>query len=87
MGDRVLDVALNNDIPGIVGACGGELACTTCHAYVDPAYFGKLEAPGEIEREMLGCAMDPRDDSRLICQIRLSEALDGMILRLPGMQV
>ena len=86
-GNRVLDVALNNDIPGIVGDCGGELACATCHAYVDKAFFDKLDKPGEVEIEMLECAMEPRENSRLTCQITLSEDLDGLVLHLPAIQI
>lgn len=86
-GERVLDTARNNGITGIVGDCSGELACATCHAYVDPAFLTKLNPAGEIERELLECALDPQENSRLTCQIVVAPELDGMILRLPAKQV
>ncbi len=85
--DRALDAARNNGIIGIIGECGGELACATCHVWVDPAFADKLPPPGDVEQELLECAFDRKDISRLSCQIRLSEALDGLILHLPPRQI
>lgn len=85
--DRALDVARNNGIAGIVGECGGELACATCHVWVDAAFVDKLPPPGEVEQELLECVFDQKESSRLSCQIRLSDDLDGLILYLPPRQV
>lgn len=85
--DRAFDAARNNGISGIIGECGGELACATCHVWVDPAFVDKLPPPGDVEQELLECVFDQKDNSRLSCQIRLSEALDGLVLHLPPRQV
>ncbi len=85
--DRAFDAARNNGIIGIIGECGGELACATCHVWVDPAFADKLPPPGDVEQELLECVFDRKDISRLSCQIRLSEALDGLILHLPPRQI
>ena len=79
--------AVANDIPGIIADCGGELACATCHVYIDEKWLAATGAVSEEEREMLECAMEPRDNSRLSCQVDLTEALDGMIVRLPDAQL
>jgi len=65
--------------------CGGCLACGTCHVYIDPAWAARLPPPGEDELGMLEMALDPRETSRLSCQIVLDEALDGLaVILAPG---
>jgi 2Fe-2S ferredoxin len=86
-GLTAMDAATQNGVAGIDGDCGGAAACGTCHVYVDPAWLGKtgLAAPG-IESDMLGLADNAAENSRLACQIRLSAALDGLVLRMPANQ-
>lgn len=88
LGLSVMEIALKNDIREIEGACGGSLACATCHVYVSPEWWGKCLPPaGERsadEEDMLDLAFDLRPSSRLSCQIVMSEALDGLVVALPG---
>lgn len=86
-GLSLMRAALDNGIAGMMGDCGGELSCATCHAYLDPAYLEKAGSPGEEEREMLECAAaEVRATSRLACQVTLTEALDGMTVVMPEKQ-
>lgn len=88
VGDTVMQTAVNNGVDGIVAECGGSASCATCHVYVDPAFVPLLEEPGEIESEMLDFAASPRrPNSRLGCQIVLTERLDGLVVTLPERQV
>jgi 2Fe-2S ferredoxin len=86
----ILKQELNN-IEEIEGACGGAMACATCHVYVHPDWWGKvLPSDGEVtheEHDMLDLAFDVRDKSRLSCQIVMREDLDGLIVALPGADV
>ena len=82
MGDTLLQIAWDNHID-IEGACGGVMACSTCHVIVDPAWFEKLPDPGEEEDQMLDLAWGLQPTSRLGCQIVLSDALDGLVVSLP----
>jgi len=87
-GLSLMEVAIQNNIEGIEGTCGGGLACATCHAYVHPDFKDKtMPEDGEIsedEEDMLDLAFDIRDSSRLCCQIIVSDDLDGITLGLPG---
>ena len=83
LGLSVLEVAHKNDVD-IEGACEGSLACSTCHVIVDPAWFSKLVQPTEDEEDMLDLAFGLEATSRLGCQIVITEALDGLVLRLPA---
>lgn len=87
-GENVMRGALYNDITGILGECGGGLACATCHCYVDAAWADEAGTPtSQEERDMLESAAAPRQPtSRLSCQIEMSEALDGLIVHLPETQ-
>lgn len=82
LGLSVMEIAQRNDID-IEGACGGSLACSTCHVIVDPAWFGKLDEPTEEEEDMLDLAFALTRTSRLCCQIIMSEELDGLVVTLP----
>lgn len=86
VGQSLMEAANENMIDGIIGECGGVCSCATCHVYVDEAWLGKLPPVGDMEESMLDMANDPQDNSRLSCQIEMSEALDGIILRLPASQ-
>jgi 2Fe-2S ferredoxin len=83
VGRSVMQGAVENGIPGIDADCGGACACATCHVYVDPAWTGKVGARGEREEEMLGFAAETQANSRLACQIPVTAALDGLVVRMP----
>ena len=85
-GASVMDGAVDNGIDGIIAQCGGACICATCHCYVDPAWFERLPPPGPTESEMLGFVLEPRETSRLACQIRLTAALDGLLVELLARQ-
>ncbi|MFV3126816.1 2Fe-2S iron-sulfur cluster-binding protein [Niveispirillum sp. KHB5.9] len=78
--------AMADGLDGILGDCGGAMACATCHVYVDPAWVAALPPPTDTELAMLEMAIDPRAESRLACQIRIQPALDGLVLGLPARQ-
>ena len=82
VGLSLLEVAHQNDID-LEGACEGSLACSTCHVIVDPVWFDRLEPIGEDEEDMLDLAFGLEKTSRLGCQIIVTEALDGLTVRLP----
>lgn len=82
-GLSVLEAARANDIP-IEGACEGSLACSTCHVIVDEEFFDLLPTPSEEEEDMLDLAFGLTSTSRLGCQIRMSNDLDGLVVRLPS---
>ena len=82
-GLSVLEIAHRHGID-IEGACEGSLACSTCHVIVDPAWFAKLASPTEDEEDMLDLAFGLEKTSRLGCQIVITEALDGLVVRLPA---
>ena len=83
LGLSVLEIAHKHGLD-IEGACEGSMACSTCHVIVDPAWYGKLKAPSEEEEDMLDLAFGLTKTSRLGCQIVMSEALDGLTVRLPA---
>ena len=85
-GMTVMEAALRNNIPGIDADCGGACACATCHVYVDPAWTDKIEPKEEIEATMIEFAIDPEPTSRLSCQIKVTQAVDGLVVRLPKSQ-
>ncbi|WP_404402461.1 2Fe-2S iron-sulfur cluster binding domain-containing protein [Idiomarina seosinensis] len=85
-GTNVMEAAVDNFIDGIVGECGGVLSCATCHCYVDEKWQAKLDPPSEQEEDMLDMAVEPKDNSRLSCQIELTDELDGLVVHLPKTQ-
>ncbi len=85
-GISLMEAALQNMVAGIDGDCGGCCACATCHVYVDPEWIDRLPAREDMETEMLELAEDVRPNSRLSCQIKMSAALDGLVVRLPESQ-
>lgn len=85
-GKSVMQVAVENMVPGIVGDCGGCCSCATCHGYVDPAWTDRLPAPSADETMMLDGALSVQPNSRLTCQITLRPELDGLVIRLPESQ-
>ncbi len=86
-GDSVMEGAIQNNIDGILAECGGALMCATCHVYVEQAHLGRLHPIQEDEEEMLGTtAAERKPNSRLSCQLKVTPALDGLIVRLPPKQ-
>jgi 2Fe-2S ferredoxin len=82
-GISVMQGAVSNNIPGIDGDCGGECACGTCHVYVDAPWRDRLDPICETEASMLSFADAAQPNSRLCCQIKVSTALDGLVVGLP----
>ena len=82
-GLSVMEGAIRNNVPGIDADCGGACACATCHVYVDEAWREKTGTPSAMEESMLDFAENVQPNSRLSCQIRVSDDLDGLIVRLP----
>ncbi|MFZ1101378.1 MAG: 2Fe-2S iron-sulfur cluster-binding protein [Hyphomicrobiaceae bacterium] len=85
-GMTVMETAKINLIEGIEAECGGACACATCHVYVDAAWRERTGAPSEMEEDMLDFAFEVRPESRLSCQIKVAEALDGLVVRIPEKQ-
>jgi ferredoxin, 2Fe-2S len=85
-GTSVMHAAVDNGIDGIIAECGGACSCATCHCYVDEAWLSKLEEPSAIEKEMIECVLDPEPNSRLSCQVVVTDELDGLVVRLPENQ-
>jgi 2Fe-2S ferredoxin len=83
----VMQIAVEHSVPGILADCGGSCSCGTCHAYIDPAWQDRLPPVSESEGFMLEAVLEPAPGSRLCCQIPMTEALDGMIVRLPAEQL
>lgn len=87
VGASAMQTAMSAGVAGIVAECGGSAMCATCHVYVDPAWIDQIPAPLANELEMLECtAADRLDNSRLSCQIKATEALDGLVIRIPDRQ-
>ncbi len=83
VGLSILEIAHKHGVD-IEGACEGSLACSTCHVIVDAGWFGRLKAPSEDEEDMLDLAFGLEKTSRLGCQIVMTEALDGLVVKLPA---
>jgi 2Fe-2S ferredoxin len=83
LGLSVLEIAHKHGVD-IEGACEGSLACSTCHVVVDAGWFGKLAKPTEDEEDMLDLAFDLQETSRLGCQLIMTDALDGLVVKLPA---
>ena len=85
-GTSVMQGAVDNMLDGMVAECGGSCSCATCHCYVDDAWVGKVPAAGEMEKDMLECVLAPSANSRLSCQIVVTDELDGLVVKLPESQ-
>jgi ferredoxin, 2Fe-2S len=86
-GDSIMETAIDNDVDGIVAECGGACSCATCHVYVEDEWLGKLPQPDALEDGMLDCVIDRRPNSRLSCQIRVSDEIDGITVHVPESQI
>ena len=85
-GTSVKDAALDNLVPGIDADCGGECSCATCHVIVDQAWIDIVGGPSEQEESMLDLNPDREENSRLSCQIKITEDMDGLVVQLPEFQ-
>jgi 2Fe-2S ferredoxin len=85
-GMTVMESAVKNMVPGIDADCGGACACATCHVFVEPKWVEATGQRNEMEEDMLDFAFDVRDNSRLSCQIKVTDALDGLVVRIPEKQ-
>lgn len=86
-GESVMSAALRAGVPGIIGECGGNNSCATCHVWVRDEFRDAVGGPGDLEADLLDLGVsDPRDSSRLGCQIELTEELDGLTVDVPPTQ-
>jgi len=85
-GLSVMEGAVKNSVPGIDADCGGACACATCHVYIDEAWIEKTGKPDELEASMLEFAENVESNSRLSCQIKVTDALDGLTVKMPASQ-
>ena len=86
-GLTVMEGAIQNNIPGIDADCGGSMACATCHVYVKEEWFDKLPKKEDGEEDMIDMAYEPKKNSRLSCQLIVSDELNGLVVNLPEKQV
>ena len=85
-GLSIMEGAIQNDIPGIDADCGGSMACATCHVYVEEKWFNKLPKMEDAEVDMIDMAYEPKKNSRLSCQLIVSDELEGLIVTTPAKQ-
>jgi ferredoxin, 2Fe-2S len=85
-GLSLMEAALHNNIPGIEAECGGACSCATCHVFVTDAWLEKVGPPSDIESDMLAAVDEVRPSSRLSCQVKLTDALDGLVVETPAAQ-
>ncbi|MFV8817958.1 2Fe-2S iron-sulfur cluster-binding protein [Haliea sp. E17] len=85
-GTSLMTAALENGVEGILGDCGGACSCATCHCYIDEAFLPQIPAAEDIEQSMIEFATDPKENSRLGCQVQVTEAVSGIVVRMPESQ-
>lgn len=86
VGLSAMEGAIRYTIPGIEGDCGGACACATCHVYAEDGWMEKIPPMDDLERDMLDFAFDVKENSRLSCQIKIDESMEGLTLRTPARQ-
>jgi len=86
-GTSLMQGAINSNVRGIIAECGGACSCATCHVYVDDAWVDKLDAKSDMEDAMLEAVVELQPNSRLSCQIKVTDSLDGLVVRMPAKQV
>ena len=87
-GWTVMEGAIQNDVGGILAECGGGCACATCHVYVEESYLDQITPVSDVEADMLECvASERKNNSRLACQIKVTEGLEGLVIEIPEAQV
>jgi ferredoxin, 2Fe-2S len=87
VGDSLMRVAIGASVPGILAECGGVCACATCHVLIDPDWAEKISSADDFEAGMIEGAIDPGPNSRLACQITVTDEMNGMVVRLPAAQI
>ena len=87
LGATAMEIARSNGVRGIVAQCGGECVCSTCHCYVADEWFARLPTMREDEANLIEFAWRPKPNSRLACQITITDALDGLVLYVPERQL
>jgi ferredoxin, 2Fe-2S len=85
-GATVMETVIMKGVPGVVAECGGACTCATCHVYVDEAWTEIVGGPSMMEEDMLDFAFEVKPTSRLSCQIKVKDALDGLVVRVPSRQ-
>ncbi len=85
-GTSIMQGAVNNMIDGIIAECGGSCSCATCHCYIDDAWIDKIPGPSGMEKDMLECVREPKENSRLSCQVTVTEEMEGLTIHLPESQ-
>jgi 2Fe-2S ferredoxin len=86
-GLTVMEAARDHGVAGIEAQCGGQCSCATCHCYVDSAWYARLPPVREPEKGLLEFAWEPRETSRLSCQLTVDDTLDGLVLHVPARQL
>ena len=86
VGSTVMETAIKHGVPGIEAECGGACACSTCHVYIEEEWRAKVGEPSPMEEDMLDFAYGVQHNSRLSCQIKVTEVLDGLVVRTPERQ-
>jgi 2Fe-2S ferredoxin len=86
VGSTVMETAIKHGVPEIEAECGGACACSTCHVYIDEAWREKVGGPSPMEEDMLDFAFEVKPNSRLSCQIKVSDELDGLVVSTPSRQ-
>ena len=86
-GLTVMEGAVQNNIPGIDADCGGGMACATCHVYVNDEWFNKIPKAEDGEQDMIDMAYEPKKNSRLSCQLIVSDELEGLVVMTPSKQI
>lgn len=86
-GHSVMEAAVKNGVKGVLGECGGTCSCSTCHCYVAPEWMDRVPPKGSEEADLLDFAWEPRETSRLTCQIAVTDAIDGLVLQVPARQL
>jgi len=86
-GSSVMQGAVQHQVRGIIAECGGSMSCATCHVYVDPAWVDRVGEKSDMEASLLEEVCDPLPNSRLSCQIKVTENMDGLVVRLPQKQI
>jgi ferredoxin, 2Fe-2S len=87
VGDSVMQAAVKHAVPGIIGSCGGNCSCATCHVYIASPWCERVPRPSNDEQAMVECALHLRPTSRLGCQVQLVAELDGIVVELPESQL
>ena len=85
-GLSIMEGAIQNEIPGIDADCGGAMACATCHVYIKDEWFDKIPKAEDGENDMIDMAFEPKKNSRLSCQLIVSDELDGLVVTTPKKQ-